>query len=297
MRPPCAKQPKGDGDTMSDSKRAARLLFLDSGLGGLTVLKAARAAIPEAEVLFIADDAAFPYGPKPEGELVDRLLHLVGDALAAFQPDCVVLACNTASTVALSALRATFSVPFVGTVPAIKPAAAITRSGLVSVLATPGTVAREYTHTLIDKYASGARVTLVGTPSLAELAESYASGEPVSDAAIAHEIAPCFVEEGNARTDVVVLGCTHYPLLLERLDALSPWPVSWLDPAPAIARRIANVLSERGHIVGVGAKRGSGTIAFTSGRAPLPSLLALLQAHQLSIAAKIDAKDGAAAAA
>jgi glutamate racemase len=209
----------------------------------------------------------------------------------------VVLACNTASTVALSALRAAFAVPFVGTVPAIKPAAAITRSGLVSVLATPGTVAREYTHTLIEKYALGARVTLVGAANLAELAEGYASGEPVSDAAIAREVAPCFVEDGSARTDVVVLGCTHYPLLLDRLDALSPWPVTWLDPAPAIARRIANVLSERGHIVGVGAKRGHGTIAFTSGRTPLPSLLALLQAHQLSIAAKIDAKDGAAAAA
>jgi len=269
---------------MSDRKRPPRLLFLDSGLGGLTVLRAARAAIPEAEVLFIADDAAFPYGSKPEEDLISRLVALVGGALAAFEADCVVLACNTASTVALTALRTTFGVPFVGTVPAIKPAAAITRSGLVSVLATPGTVARDYTHTLVEKFADGARFTLVGSPNLAQLAESYASGEPVSDAAIAREIAPCFVEEGGARTDVVVLGCTHYPLLLDRLDALAPWPVTWLDPAPAIARRIANVLSEHGHVVGVGAKRGKGAITFTSGRTPLPSLLALLQAHQLIIA-------------
>ena len=268
---------------MNGKGRAPRLLFIDSGLGGLTVLRAARQAIPEAEVLFIADDAGFPYGNKTEAALTARLLALVEKALCAFDADCVVLACNTASTIALQALRKTFAVPFAGTVPAIKPAAALTKSGLVSVLATPGTVARDYTRSLIAKFGAGARFTLAGSPCLAELAEKSASGLAVDDSAIAREIAPCFVEDGGARTDVVVLGCTHYPLLLDKLDALAPWPVLWLDPAPAIARHIANVLADKGHIVGVGAKRGRGAIRFTSGHEPSASLLALLQSYNLSL--------------
>ena len=257
---------------MSSKGQTPRLLFLDSGLGGLTVLRAARQAIPEAQVSFIADDAGFPYGPKCPGVLTSRLVGIITKEVESFRPDCIVLACNTASTVALRALRKAFTIPIVGTVPAIKPAAALTKTRLVSVLATPGTVAREYTRELIAQFGAGTRFNLVGAPKLAELAEMSASGSPIEDSAIASEIAPCFVENGGAKTDVVVLGCTHYPLLLDRLDALAPWPVIWLDPAPAIARRLANVLAEQGHIVGVGAKRGSGTVKFTSGRTPSASL-------------------------
>jgi glutamate racemase len=269
---------------MSSMGRTPRLLFIDSGLGGLTVLRAARQAIPEATVLFIADDACFPYGSKSASDLSSRLVGLVQKEIKDFKPDCIVLACNTASTVALKALRKGFATPIVGTVPAIKPAASLTKSGLVSVLATPGTVAREYTRELIAQFGAGARFNLVGAPKLAELAERSAGGFAVEESAIASEIAPCFVEDGGAKTDVVVLGCTHYPLLLDKLDALAPWPVIWLDPAPAIARRIANVLAERGHVVGVGAKRGAGIIKFTSGRTASASLSALLQSHNLSIA-------------
>ncbi len=269
---------------MSFKGRPPRLLFINSGLGGLTVLRAARQAIPEAQLLFIADDAGFPYGSKTEGGLISRLLGLVESALQDFEPDCLVLACNTASTVALQALRNVIPIPIVGTVPAIKPAAALTMSGLVSVLATPGTVGREYTRALIEQFGAGARFTLVGAPLLAELAELSASGEAIDSEAVKREISPCFVEDGASRTDVVVLGCTHYPLLLDKLEALAPWPVAWLDPAPAIARRIANVLAEQGHVVGVGARRGSGAITFTSGRNPSAPLLALLQSHHLSIA-------------
>ncbi len=270
---------------MSIPRRAPRLLFIDSGLGGLTVLRAARATVPEADVRFVADDDGFPYGAKSESELIARLLALIEAAARDFTPDCIVLACNTASTVALQALRESFSIPIVGTVPAVKPAAALTQSGLVSVLATPATVSREYTRALVEQFGAGARFTLVGAPSLAALAEAHASGEAVDGDAIAREIAPCFTVDNGAKTDVVVLGCTHYPLLLERLDALAPWPVVWLDPAPAIARRIANVLAEAGHIVGVGAKHGSGEIQFTSGRRPSPALLYLLHTHHLTLPA------------
>jgi glutamate racemase len=266
---------------MSITGRPPRLVFIDSGLGGLTVLGAARQAIPEADFLFIADDAGFPYGLKQETELISRLLRLVDGAITDFAPDCVVIACNTASTIALRALRENFELPVVGTVPAVKPAAALTRTGLVSVLATPGTVGREYTRVLIDKFGGGARFTLVGAPALAAIAEAHAGGAVVEDDVIRSEISSAFIESDGQRTDVVVLGCTHYPLLLDRLDALAPWPVAWLDPAPAIARRIANILADHGHIVGVGAKHGSGCIHFTSGREPSQTLLSLLQSHQL----------------
>jgi len=272
-----------DRSEMSVQLQPPRLLFIDSGLGGLTVLRAARQAVPEAHVRFIADDAGFPYGLKEETALIARLLDLVDTSLRDFAPDCIVLACNTASTVALKILRERFQLPVVGTVPAIKPAAALTATGLVSVLATPGTVTREYTRALIEQFGGGACFTLVGAPELAGLAESYASGEAVDDEAIRWQIAPCFIEGNGARTDVIVLGCTHYPLLLDKLDALAPWPVSWLDPAPAIARRIANVLADRGHVVGVGAKCDLGSIHFTSGRKPSLALLSLLQSHQLSL--------------
>ncbi|MDP3321708.1 MAG: aspartate/glutamate racemase family protein, partial [Bosea sp. (in: a-proteobacteria)] len=126
--------------------------------------------------------------------------------------------------------------------PAIKPAAAATRSGLISVLATPGTVARDYTRGLIQSYAGGCEVTLVGATGLAALAEAALRGERVEDGAIAAEIAPCFVERDGRRTDVVTLSCTHYPLLLEPMRRVAPWPVEWIDPAPAIARRVLQLL-------------------------------------------------------
>jgi glutamate racemase len=270
---------------MSYSSRAPRLLFVDSGLGGLTVLSAARSSVPEADILYIADDAGFPYGSKSDAALTARLFSLIEAGVREFDPDCIVLACNTASTIALQTLRDNFSIPIVGTVPAVKPAAALTKSGFVSVLATPATVAREYTRALIRQFGAEARFTLVGAPTLAALAEAHASGAEVDEEAITREIAPAFAAEGSTRTDVVVLGCTHYPLLLDKLDALAPWPVAWLDPAPAIARRIANVLAEAGHIVGVGAKRGRGEIRFTSGQTPSPALVRLLQSHHLTLPA------------
>lgn len=218
------------------------ILVFDSGLGGLTVLSPTMQAHPGAHVVYAADDAGFPYGGLREDALVTRVLAVMERLVARFHPDLVVIACNTASTLVLPALRARFALPFVGTVPAIKPAAALTKSRLISVLATPGTVARDYTRGLIEHYAGDCEVTLVGSTRLAGLAEAALKGEAVIEAAIAAEIAPCFVERGGARTDVVTLSCTHYPLLLERMRRLAPWPVEWIDPAPAIARRVVQLL-------------------------------------------------------
>src|SRR6202171_1042729 len=228
------------------------ILVFDSGLGGLTVLREVVAARPDAHYVFVADDAFFPYGRHSEDQIVARVVPLIGELIAAHAPDLVVIACNTASTLVMSHLRAEYKVPFVGTVPAIKPACASSRTKRVSVLGTKGTVKREYTKALIRDFAQGCDVTLVGSAELAALAEAALSGVEVSDLKISAELAPCFVGEGTndlARTDTIVLACTHYPLLMDRLIRLAPWPVDWIDPAPAIARRGADLLGAPGRDV------------------------------------------------
>jgi glutamate racemase len=247
------------------------ILVFDSGLGGLTVYRELAKARPDARFVYVADDAAFPYGRLAEQTLVTRVLGLMSDLIARHAPDLVVIACNTASTLVLAQLRARFAVPFVGTVPAIKPACANSVTKLVSVLGTEATVSREYTRKLIHDFAQGCRVTLVGSALLAPLAEAELRGEPVDDRAVAAEIAPCFVDEGGRRTDTVVLACTHYPLLLERLGRLAPWPVTFIDPAPAIARRVTGLLGPP-----TAGPRQEARIAFTSGTAPPAPLQAAL---------------------
>jgi glutamate racemase len=241
------------------------ILVFDSGLGGLTVLREIVRARPDAHYVYVADDAFFPYGHHGEDEIIARVVPLVGELIAAHTPDLVTIACNTASTLVMSHLRAAYSVPFVGTVPAIKPACALSKTRRVSVLGTKGTVQREYTRSLIRDFAQGCEVTLVGSPELAALAESALSGGTVSDRDIAAELAPCFVgdpDDPNARTDAIVLACTHYPLLFDRLVRLAPWEVAWIDPAPAIARRVSELL---GPARGEGDQAGAEMI-FTSNK-------------------------------
>jgi glutamate racemase len=225
------------------------ILMFDSGLGGLTVLREVVKARPDAHYIYVADDAFFPYGHHGEEEIIDRVVPMIGELIATHAPDLVVIACSTVSTLVMSHLREAYEVPFVGTVPAIKPACAHSVTKRVSVLGTKGTVKREYTKALIRDFAQGCEVTLVGAAELASLAETALSGGEITDSEISAEIAPCFVGDGAsdpARTDTIVLACTHYPLLMDRLVALAPWPVEWIDPAPAIARRVANLLGPPG---------------------------------------------------
>jgi glutamate racemase len=252
------------------SERPTILVF-DSGLGGLTVFREVKAARPDARIVYVADDAFFPYGAHGEAELVERVVPLMGGLIEEQRPDLVVIACNTASTIVLPHLRARYALPFVGTVPAIKPACAVSRSKRVSVLGTEGTVAREYTRALIRDFANGAEVTLVGSAKLAALAEAELRGTPADDAALAQEIAPCFIDAGGRRTDTVVLACTHFPLLLERLERLAPWPVTFIDPAPAIARRVVELIGPPAASAVAAAE-----IAFTSGEPPSEALAATL---------------------
>jgi glutamate racemase len=225
-----------------ESQHHHTILVFDSGIGGLSVLDELRKARPFSRFVYVADNAAFPYGRLTEAALVARVIDVMGRSIETFSPDLVVVACNTASTLVLPHLRDLFDVPFVGTVPAIKPAALASRTKCISVLATPGTVARDYTHDLIRSYANNCHVTLVGSQMLAGLAESEIAGQLPSDEDIWRELAPCFVEEQGLRTDTIVLGCTHYPMLRHRFDQLAPWTVAWIDSGPAIARRVGELL-------------------------------------------------------
>ena len=214
-----------------------RILVFDSGIGGLTVLRELRVLMPEQQFIYAVDDAGFPYGDWEEKALIARMKDILAKLIEQYSPTLVVIACNTASTLILPSLRAAYDIPFVGTVPAIKPAAGRTYTGQISVLATPGTVKRDYTKNLIGEFASKVNVRLVGATRLAAMAEAYMLGQSIDEEVIAAEIADCFVDQYGARTDVVVLACTHYPFLTNVFRRLAPWPVDWLDPAEAIARR------------------------------------------------------------
>lgn len=270
--------------------RPPRILLFDSGLGGLTVARAVRQSLPEAHFLYAADTAAFPYGAWDEGALVERIVTVMDRLIAAARPDLVVVACNTASTLALARLRQAFTVPFVGTVPAIKPAAEKTTSRIIGVLATPGTVKREYTQALIHTFAFHCRVFLHGAGRLAEIAEAKLKGVPPDLDVVRDQIRPVFRRRDGRRTDTVVLGCTHYPLLLDELEAAAPWPVSYIDPAPAIARRVVSVINGSSLAdLAMEEPPASGTVFFTSSRALSPEHLSVYAAEAFKQPAVIEA--------
>jgi glutamate racemase len=258
------------------------VLVFDSGIGGLTVLREARVLMPERHFVYVADDAGFPYGGwLDEAALTARIVALFGDLIATHDPEVCIVACNTAFTLAGAALRASYpDMRFVGTVPAIKPAAERTRSGMVSVLATPGTVKRAYTRDLIQSFASTCDVRLVGSVSLAAMAEAYIRGGAADEAAVLAEIAPCFCESDGRRTDIVVLACTHYPFMANLFRKLAPWPVDWLDPAEAIARQARRLLPAT---EGYEPLAGIDPAIFTSG-APDFSTRRLMQGFGLTVA-------------
>ncbi len=219
------------------------LLVFDSGIGGLSVLREARMLMHDHPFVYVGDDAGFPYGDWEGAALTRRIVGLFDTLIERFDPKLAIVACNTASTLIMPALRKRFDIPFIGIVPAIKPAAERTASGLITVLATPGTVKRRYTLDLIDRFASHRQVNLVGATRLARLAEEHMQGHAIDIEILREEISPCFVESGGKRTDIVTLGCTHYPFLVNEMRKIAPWPVDWLDPAEAVARQALRELS------------------------------------------------------
>ena len=220
------------------------IIVFDSGIGGLSVMREARVLMPGHRFVYVGDDEAFPYGDWEEKALADRMSLVFDQLIETYAPALIIVACNTASTVILPHLRARYDIPVVGTVPAIKPAAELTRSGQVSVLATPGTVQRDYTRNLISEFASQVNVRLVGAENLAAQAEQFMTTGEVDDEVVLGDIEECFVDRLGARTDIVVLGCTHYPFLTNVFRRLAPWPVDWLNPAESIARHAKTLIPQ-----------------------------------------------------
>ena len=219
----------------------APILFFDSGLGGLTVLGPTRALLPTAPIVYAADYAGLPYGQKSEAELAARVPALLGRLVERYQPRLAVIACNTASTIALAHVRAALDLPIVGTVPAIKPAAALTQSGVIGVLGTEATVRQPYVDDLSAKFAGRQNVLRHGSPGLVTAAEAKLRGDPVDPAVIARAIAGLRDQRGGEAMDVIVLACTHVPLLADELQAAAGPGVRLIDGAEGIARRIAHL--------------------------------------------------------
>lgn len=210
------------------------ILVFDSGVGGLSVVAHLRQQMPGRLLAYCCDNQALPYGTKPDAWLIDRIVRICRDAVEAVQASVLVVACNTASTLALTPLRDALSIPVVGTVPAIKPAVRISRSKVIGLLATSATTQRIYTDQLIARFARGARVVKIAADPLVTAAEQIAAGKPADMDTIASAIQPVL---NKPALDTVVLGCTHFPLLKEHLAALAPAHIDWIDSGAAIARR------------------------------------------------------------
>ena len=215
------------------------ILFFDSGMGGLSVLAPTAALLPRAPVVYVADSAGFPYGTRSEAEIAARVPALLGRLAERFDPRLIVIACNTASTIALQHVRAALDIPIVGTVPAIKPAAELSKTRVIGVLGTDATVRQPYVDDLTARFAADCIVLRHGSAELVELAERALAGEAPAPERLRAVLAGLFDQPGGERLDVIVNACTHFPLLEAALSAAAPHPVRFVDGGPGIARRVA----------------------------------------------------------
>ena len=220
---------------------SAPILFFDSGVGGLSIVAPARALLPTAPFVYAADSAGFPYGTKSEAEIAARVPVLLGRLAERYKPRLIVIACNTASTIALPVVRAALDLPVVGTVPAIKPAAALSRTRTIGVLGTQATVRQAYVDDLAAKFAGDCAVLRYGSADLVEMAEAALHGRAVAPERYAAVLEGLFAQPGGERIDVIVNACTHFPLV-ERELAAAASGVQFVDGGPGIARRIAHLM-------------------------------------------------------
>ena len=223
--------------------QAPRVLVFDSGVGGLSVAQEIQHRLPQISLIYASDNAFFPYGTKGEAELIARVDQVINQLLLRYPADILVIACNTASTLTLPHLRSKLSLPIVGVVPAIKPAALMSKTGVIGLLATPATVARPYTHELIREYATNCEVISLGSSELVQIAEQKLRGE-VIEADVIGRIAQELMRADHAeKMDVLVLACTHFPLLKEELKQYLPAQLKLIDSGEAIARRVEFLLA------------------------------------------------------
>jgi len=219
----------------SSQSSSAKILVFDSGVGGLSILQEIRQQYPNCCYFYASDNAEFPYGTKDEEELIERVDAVLHKLYTLTQADIIVIACNTASTVALPRIRERFTIPIIGVVPAVKPAAKTTNTKVIGLLGTPGTVKRGYTQQLIDEFASDCEVIPVGSSELVTLAEKKLRGETVGKEQIEPIVTTLMA---HSQLDTVILACTHFPLLKAELMNALPKVCYWVDSGEAIARRV-----------------------------------------------------------
>lgn len=217
----------------------APILFFDSGVGGLSILAPARIALPNAPIVYAADSAGFPYGTKSEAEIAARVPALLGRLVERYRPRLAVIACNTASTIALPVVRAALDIPVVGTVPAIKPAALASRTRVFGVLGTDATVRQPYVDRLAAEHGADCIMLRHGSAALVQLAEAKLRGDPLDPQIARDALAGLLDQPGGDRMDIVALACTHFPLVEAELAAAAPRPLTFVDGGAGIARRIA----------------------------------------------------------
>lgn len=228
----------------TQSFQAPRILVFDSGVGGLSVAREIQQRLPLNPLVYVSDNAFFPYGTKGETELIARVDQVIGELLLRYPADILVIACNTASTLTLPHLRSKLSLPIVGVVPAIKPAAIMSKTGVIGLLATPATVARPYTHELIREYATNCQVISLGSSELVQIAEQKLRGEMIDMDAISKIAQELMRVDQAEKMDVLVLACTHFPLLKDELTQNLPKQIKLIDSGAAIARRVEFLLAD-----------------------------------------------------
>jgi glutamate racemase len=254
------------------------LLVLDTGVGGLSVLAEIRKLLPNAPIVYVADRAGFPYGTKPAAEVEARVPALLGRLAERYDPALIVIACNTASTIALDAVRAALDLPIVGTVPAVKPAAERSRTRAIGVLGTAATILQPYVDRLAAEFAADCLVLRHGSHALVELAEAKLHGEATDPADYARILSGLLGQDGGERIDTIVLACTHFPLVEAELAAAAPRPITFLHGGEGIARRVRHLTRDIQWPDGP----GEGIAVFTGGRPPDPRLAARLAGYGLT---------------
>lgn len=217
------------------------LLFFDTGIGGLSILRESRALIPEAPFVYAADYAGMPYGMKSEAELAARVPAILGRLVERYRPALVTIACNTASTIALDHVRSALDVPVVGTVPAIKPASEITKTGTIGLLGTTATIRQPYVDRLASEFAADKKIIKFGAPDLVYAAEAKLRNEEPNRKIILGAANGLLLQDGGDQIDTIILACTHFPLVQEELQAAIDRPIQFVDGSKGIARRIAHL--------------------------------------------------------
>jgi glutamate racemase len=263
--------------TISDAARKP-VLFFDSGVGGLSVLGATQKLLPNARYVYCADTAGFPYGTKSEAEIGARVPALLGRLVERFAPHVVVIACNTAATIALRGVRMVLDVPVVGTVPAIKPAALVSNTRTIGVLGTQATVRQPYVDALCAEFAADCAVLRLGSAELVNYAEDKMRGVHHTPAEYRAVLNGLFSQVGGAALDTIVLACTHFPLVRDELAIAAPHNINWVDSGDGIARRVQHWTKD---VVWPDAPQ-AGTIVFTKQQENDAALTTALNKYGLS---------------